>query len=267
MVAAFEGWNDAADAATTAVKYLRDRWGARKFASVDPEEFYDVSSTRPQVRLVGGATRHIVWPSNDLYAAVMPHFPHDVVLLIGSEPQLRWRTFCHELVEAATELDVELVIILGALLADVPHTRPVKVTGSAYSPELIERLGLQRSRYEGPTGIVGILHDALGKAGLASASLWASVPHYVAATPSPKAALALVNRTATLIDVPVITADLTQQATDYERQVSEVVAADEDVAAYVSRLEESDDSEGLELTSGEELADELQRFLREQGDR
>jgi predicted ATP-grasp superfamily ATP-dependent carboligase len=197
----------------------------------------------------------------------MPHFPHDAVLLIGSEPQLRWRTFCRELVEAATELDVELVIILGALLADVPHTRPVKVTGSAYSPELIERLGLQRSRYEGPTGIVGILHDALGKAGLASASLWASVPHYVAATPSPKAALALVNRTATLIDVPVITADLTQQATDYERQVSEVVAADEDVAAYVSRLEESDDSEGLELTSGEELADELQRFLREQGDR
>jgi predicted ATP-grasp superfamily ATP-dependent carboligase len=143
----------------------------------------------------------------------------------------------------------------------------VKVTGSAYTPELIERLGLQRSRYEGPTGIVGVLHDALGKAGLASASLWASVPHYVAATPSPKAALALVNRTATLIDVPVITADLTQQATDYERQVSEVVAADDDVAAYVSRLEESDDSEGLELTSGEELADELQQFLREQGDR
>jgi proteasome assembly chaperone (PAC2) family protein len=266
LIAAFEGWNDAAESATTAVRYLRDRWGARPFASIDPEEFYDFSSTRPQVRLTDGFTREIVWPANELSAASLAHHHHDVVMLVGSEPQLRWRTFCAELVDVALELKVELIVILGALLADVAHTRPVKVSGSAVSTELVTRLGLQRSRYEGPTGIVGVLHDALAKAEMPSASLWAAVPHYVAATPSPKAALALVERAARLIEVPVVTADLAQLAADYERQVSEVVAGDEDVSAYVSRLEESSDSEGLELTSGEELAAELQRFLREQGD-
>ena len=266
LVAAFEGWNDAAESATTAVRYLRDRWGGRPFASIDPEEFYDFSSTRPQVRLTDGFTREIVWPANELSAASLAHHDHDVVMLVGSEPQLRWRTFCAEVVDVAVELRVELIVILGALLADVAHTRPVKVSGSAASPELVTRLGLQRSRYEGPTGIVGVLHDALAKAKVPSASLWAAVPHYVAATPSPKAALALVERAASLIEVPVVTADLAQLAADYERQVSEVVAADEDVSAYVSRLEESSDSEGLELTSGEELAAELQRFLREQGE-
>jgi len=158
------------------------------------------------------------------------------------------------------------MVTLGALLADVAHSRPVKITGSAVDPDLVKTLGLRRSQYEGPTGIVGVLHDALAKADVPSASLWAAVPHYVAATPSPKAALALVERTARLISVPVVTADLAQLAADYERQVSEVVAADEDVSAYVARLEENTDSEGLELTSGEDLAAELQRFLREQGD-
>jgi proteasome assembly chaperone (PAC2) family protein len=266
VIAAFEGWNDAGEGATSAVRYLRDRWGSRPFASIDPEEFYDFSSTRPRVRLAEGLTREIVWPSNELAAASLGPEGRDVITLIGSEPQLRWRTFCGELVEVFTELDAQLIVVLGALLADVAHTRPVKVTGSAADPELVQRLGLQRSRYEGPTGIVGVLHDALAKAGVPSASLWAAVPHYVAATPSPKASLALVERTARLIEVPVVTADLTQLAADYEQQVSEVVAADEDVAAYVSRLEETTDSEGLELTSGEELAAEVQRFLREQGD-
>jgi predicted ATP-grasp superfamily ATP-dependent carboligase len=266
LIAAFEGWNDAAEAATTAARYLRDRWGARPFASLDPEEFYDFSSTRPQVKLAEGFTRQIVWPSNQLSAAILPSEDHDVVLLIGTEPQLRWRTFCAELVGVAQELGVELVVSLGALLADVAHTRPVKVTGSAANPELVQELGLQRSRYEGPTGIVGVLHDAFAKAGIRSASLWAAVPHYVAGTPSPKAALALVERAARLLEVRVVAADLAQLAVDYERQVTEVVEADEDVSAYVNRLEETNDDEGMELASGEELAAELQRFLREQGD-
>ncbi|MDQ3979598.1 MAG: PAC2 family protein [Actinomycetota bacterium] len=266
LIAAFEGWNDAAEAATTAARYLRDRWGARPFASVDPEEFYDFSSTRPQVKLAEGFTRRIVWPANQLSAARLTGEDHDVVLLIGTEPQLRWRTFSAEVVSIAQDLGVELVVTLGALLADVAHTRPVKVTGSAASRELVEELGLQRSRYEGPTGIVGVLHDAFAKAGIPSASLWAAVPHYVAGTPSPKAALALVERAARLLEVRVVAADLAQLAVDYERQVTEVVEADEDVSAYVTRLEETNDAEGLELASGEELAAELQRFLREQGD-
>ncbi|HEX6597097.1 MAG TPA: PAC2 family protein [Acidimicrobiales bacterium] len=264
LIAAFEGWNDAAEAASTAVRYIRDRWGARPFASIDPEDFFDFSATRPQVKLREGLTREIVWPSNQFFGAAVTEAGRDVVLMIGSEPQLKWRTFCNQVVSVAAELDVELVVILGALLADVAHTRPVKVTGSAVDADLVARLGLQRSRYEGPTGIVGVLHDALNKASVPSASLWAAVPHYVAGTPSPKAALALVERAAQLLDIPVVTADLAQLAVDYERQVSEVVAGDEDVAAYVSRLEETTDSEGLELTSGEELAAEFQKFLREQ---
>ena len=266
LVAAFEGWNDAAEAATTAARYLRDRWGARPFASVDPEEFYDFSATRPQVKLTHGFTRQIIWPANQLSAARMPSEERDVVLLIGTEPQLKWRTFSGEVVSVAQELGVELVVTLGALLAYVAPTRPVKVTGSAANPELVQELGLQRSRYEGPTGIVGVLHDSFAKAGIPSASLWAAVPHYVAGTPSPKAALALVERAARLLEVPVVAADLAQLAVDYERQVTEVVEADEDVSAYVNRLEESNDAEGLEFASGEELAAEFQRFLREQGD-
>lgn len=264
LIAAFEGWNDAAEAASTAVRYIRDRWGARPFASIDPEEFFDFSATRPHVKLREGLTREIVWPSNQFFRATVTEAGRDVVLLVGSEPQLRWRTFCAEIVSVATALDVELVVILGALLADVAHTRPVRVTGSAVDADLVAKLGLHRSRYEGPTGIVGVLHDALNRTGLPSASLWAAVPHYVAATPSPKAALALVEQASELLSIPVVSADLAQQAVDYERQVNEVVAGDEDVAAYVSRLEETVDSEGLELTSGEELAAEFQKFLREQ---
>ena len=264
MIAAFEGWNDGGDAASSAVKYLRDRWGARPFAAVEPEEFYDFSSTRPHVRLAEGLTREIVWPSNRFYSASLQAEGRDVVLLLGHEPQLRWRTFCAEILGVATELAVSQVVLLGALLADVAHTRPVKITGATSDPELMARLGLQGSRYEGPTGIVGILNDALGKAGVPTVSLWASVPHYVGDTPSPKAALALVQRTSGAIDVPVVASDLAQLAADYENQVSEVVAANSEVAAYVARLEEDADSEGLEYASGEELAAEFQRFLREQ---
>jgi proteasome assembly chaperone (PAC2) family protein len=265
LVAAFEGWNDAADAASTAARYLKERWGARPFANIDPEEFFDFSSTRPQVRLTSGLQREILWPRTELSAAALPDTARDVVVLVGSEPQLRWRTFAAQVVGVANELGAELVVTLGALLADVAHTRPVRVTGTAADAELVARLGLERSTYEGPTGIVGVLHDAFRTAQLQSASLWAAVPHYVAATPSPKATLALVRRTASLLSTPVITDDLEQRALDYERQVSEVVATDDDVAAYVRRLEQSADADDpLELQSGDALAAELERFLREQ---
>ena len=269
LIAAFEGWNDAADAATTAARYLRQQWGARPFASIDPEDFYDFSSTRPQVRLTEGLTREILWPTNELSAAAMPGGARDAVILVGVEPQLKWRTFASEIVGIARELDVGLVLTLGALLADVPHTRPVRVTGTAANPELVARLGLERSRYEGPTGIVGVLHDACNKASVASASLWAAVPHYVAATPSPKATLALVERAADLLSTSLVATDLEIASAAYERQVSEVVASDEDVSAYVERLEESADEdeellEGTDLPSGETLVAELEKFLREQ---
>lgn len=269
LIAAFEGWNDAGDAASTALKYLRDRWEARAFAEVDPEEFYDFSSTRPNVVLVDGETRAIEWPSNDFAAAALPGSRRDAVLLLGTEPQLKWRTFCRHIVDVAEQVGADLVLTLGALLADVPHTRPVQVTGTAADEDLIGRLGLQRSRYEGPTGIVGVLHDAFAQAGIPSASLWAAVPHYVAATPSPKAALALVQRATDLLASPLAVTDLEIAAASYERQVSEVVESDDDVADYVRQLEERIEEEDAldedDLPTGEALAQELERFLREHG--
>ena len=276
LVAAFEGWNDAADASSTAARYLRDRWETRPFADVDPEEFFDFSSTRPQVRLDEGLTREILWPATELSAGSLPGTQRDVVVLVGTEPQLRWRTFCAELVGVATELGVEWAVTLGALLADVAHTRPIRLTGTAADPELVARLGLERSRYEGPTGIVGVLHDAFRKARIPSASLWAAVPHYVAATPSPKAALALVRGAAQLLSTSMVTTDLEIASASYESQVSEVVESDDDIASYVRRLEEAADAEAHERErqeaegilpgdiSGDALVAELERFLRDQ---
>ena len=268
LLAAFEGWNDAADAASTAVRFLRDQWSARPFATIDHEDFYDFTATRPQVRLVEGITRRIEWPENELSWAALPGASRDVVVLLGHEPQLKWRTFTEQVVTLAKDLDVELIVILGALLADVAHTRPVRVTGTAADAELVRRLNLGRSTYQGPTGIVGVLHDAFSKAHLPSASLWAAVPHYVASTPSPKASLALVERAAELLSTKVDTTDLRVTAAHYEREVSEVVAADDDVMAYVQRLEanvdDDEDVAGMEMVSGEVLAAELERFLREE---
>ena len=267
LLAAFEGGNDAADAASTAVRYMRDRWSARSFATIDHEDFYDFTATRPQVRLVNGITRRIEWPETELSWAPLPGADRDVVVLLGHEPQLKWRTFTEQIVAVAGDLNVELIVILGALLADVPHSRPVRVTGTAADAELVRRLGLGRSTYEGPTGIVGVLHEAFSKSHLPSASLWAAVPHYVAATPSPKAALALVQRAVDLLSTEVDAEDLEVAAADYERQVDDVVAADDDVSAYVRRLESSaddDDVADMETVSGDALVAELERYLREQ---
>ncbi len=278
LVAAFEGWNDAGDASTTAVRWLADRFDARPFATIDSEEFFDFTSTRPRVEIIDGASRQIVWPETQLSAAAIAATGHDLVLLTGTEPQLRWPTFCRHIVEVAEALDVEMVITLGALLAEVPHSRPTSVIGTAYDAAVVDALGLRRSTYEGPTGIVGVLHDAFQQAGIASASLWAAVPTYVPGAPSPKAALALVERTATLVGLPVITTDLEIATASYERQISELVASDDDTAAYVARLEadadsgsdDDDDDDVLDDELGElsedgagELVEELERYLRE----
>lgn len=269
MVAAFEGWNDAGDAASSAAAYLASTWQARPFASIDPEEFYDFTATRPEVRLLDGVTRTIEWPANVFAAAALPGRDRSVVFLQGVEPQLRWRTFCAAVVEVATSVGVETVLTLGALLAETPHTRPVRVTTTTADDALAGRLGLEQSRYQGPTGIVGVLHDAFRQAGVASASLWAAVPHYVGQTPSPKATLALVERAAQLLDVPVQTTDLDVAAAAYERQVSEVVAGDEDAIAYVRSLEEADDGPadlaGLHSPGADALAAEVERYLRDHG--
>jgi predicted ATP-grasp superfamily ATP-dependent carboligase len=261
MIAAFEGWNDAADAASGAAGYLARSWNARPFAEIDPEVFFDFTATRPQVRLEEGRKRVIDWPANVMAVAKVPSTDEDVVILQGVEPQLKWRTFCEGVVTAARDLEVELVVTLGALLAEVPHTRPVRVTGTAGNPEVAARLGLKRSRYEGPTGIVGVLHDSFSRARIPSASMWANVPHYLGQTPSPKATLALVTRTADLLGSSVQTTDLEIASASYERQVNELVAADEDAADYVARLERQEPEDGDE-SAGDALAAEAERFLR-----
>jgi proteasome assembly chaperone (PAC2) family protein len=265
LLAAFRGWNDGAQAASLAAGYLAKTWDAEQFAEIDPEDFFDFQATRPHVSLEDGLTRRIEWPETGFYHARPEGLDRDVVLLLGIEPNLRWRTFTELVVGLARELEVELMITLGALLADVPHTRPAPVTGSASDSELVERLGLSASRYEGPTGIVGVLHDACREAGIPSASLWAAVPHYVSLTPSPRAAVALCERLGSLIGVDIDVDELEEAAQSYEEQVSEAVASDEETASYVEELERRTDSieESSDLPSGEALAAELTRFLRE----
>jgi proteasome assembly chaperone (PAC2) family protein len=269
LVAAFRGWNDGAQAASLAASFLAQAWEARRFADIDPEEFFDFQATRPHVALEDGLTRRIDWPETAFYHGSIPGTERDAVLALGIEPNLRWRTFSEEIVELAGELGVELVVTLGALLADVPHTRPAPVTGSATDPKLVEELGLASSRYEGPTGIVGVVHDACRAAELPSASLWAAVPHYASLAASPKAALALCERLAGLLGTQFDLGDLERASEAYEQQVSEAVASDEETEAYVHQLEERRDALGdeLDVPSGESLAAELTRFLKEHEER
>ena len=266
MVAAFEGWNDAADAASGALTWLRHRWRASRVAHLDAEDFYDFQVARPHVSIVEGTTRKISWPANDLFVAHVEEVGRDVVLVSGVEPNLRWRTFCAMIIDAARQTGCEMVVTLGALLADVPHSRPIRLTGTAADPDLIERLGLQHSRYEGPTGIVGVLHDACREAGIPSVSLWAPVPHYVASPPNPKATRALIERLAELLGIPIGVGDLGEAAAAWEQRVNDLVSSDPDVASYVQQLEERDDDQIDEedLPSGDTIAAELERFLREE---
>ena len=268
MVTAFKGWNDGGQAATVAAGYLVQQWDATRFADIDPEAFMDFQAVRPTVTLDEGLSRRIEWPENAFYHASIPGADRDAVILVGVEPNYRWRGFTDIVTGLARDLGVELVVTLGALLADVPHTRPAPVTGAATDPALVEELGLQLSRYEGPTGIVGVLHDACRGAGLRSVSLWSAVPHYVSLAPSPRAAKALCARLSDLLGTPIDMTELDEAEAEYAAQVSEAVASDPDTQAYVEELEQRADTiesfaEGGELPTGESLAAELTRFLRE----
>jgi predicted ATP-grasp superfamily ATP-dependent carboligase len=270
MVCAFRGWNDAADAASAALTFVGSALGATRFATIDPEEFFDFQSTRPKIRLTEGRTREVTWPAIEIYEARIPRAPRDLILLSGAEPSMRWPTFTRTVLELAEALGVQLVVTLGALLADVPHTRPVGITGIASDDALVSKLGLSSASYEGPTGITGVLHAACDQGGMPSASLWAAVPHYVAAAPNPKAALALVRKLEGLIGVSVDASELETAAEEYERQVNLAVRSDPDVQAFVERLEEAageaeEPENPTDLPSGDVIAREFQRFLRQRG--
>src|SRR6185295_10818507 len=277
LVAAFSGWNDAADAASDGVRWLARTVGARVFATLDTEEYLDFQAARPTVELVDGVIREIQWPALAFSAGSLPGGGRDLVLLLGVEPNLRWPTFCDDVISVARTTGCELVVTLGALLGDVPHTRDMRCTGSATDEVLAAKLGMERSRYEGPTGIVGVLHDAARRVGFASASIWAPVPHYVATAPNPKATHALLTRLGSLLDVGFELSDLEIAASAWERSVDEVVAGDADASSYVERLEhrydESADAATLEtdnVTNSDDdedwLAEDFERYLREQGD-
>ena len=278
LVAAFTGWNDAGDAASGALAWLASRWETTEVATLDPEPFYDFADTRPRLRLEDDGSRSLIWPSNDLMAATVDSSETpdgsetELALLVGTEPQLKWRTFAQQIVDMAQQLDSPLVVTLGALLADVPHTRPTPIYGSSDDPKMAAQLGLTPSSYEGPTGIVGVLHNACAAAGLQTASLWAAVPGYASEIPSPKASLALVRRLGTLLDLSPDTSELEKMATSYERHVSELADQADETSEYIAQLESAYDQEAAENGEMEEMrstdpgdfVDQIEQFLRNQ---
>jgi proteasome assembly chaperone (PAC2) family protein len=269
VVVAFEGWSDAGDAATSAVGYLKGKWNAQEFASIDPEEFFDFQAHRPLVRLNDQGIREITWPSTAFSYASVPGSDRDAVLLSGIEPSMRWATFTDLLLEVCEFTGADIVVGLGALLAGRPHTRPVRVTGTATTPELATRFGISTPRYEGPTGILGIIADACRRRDLDCVSLWGWVPHYLQGSPSPSAALAILQRLSGLLDITIDLSDLESRSRAHESRVADAVRSDPDIAATVEELERQADAEDMnDLPSGEELAAEVERFLRNQrGDR
>ncbi|MGO4201601.1 PAC2 family protein [Rhodococcus sp. TAF43] len=270
LIAAFEGWNDAGDAASGAVEHLELTWDAKPLAELDSEDYYDYQVNRPIIRQVDGVTREIVWPTTQLSLCSPPGSDRDVLLLRGIEPNMRWRSFCDELLEFVDELGVHTVVILGALLADTPHSRPVPVTGTAHSVEAAEHFNLEQTRYEGPTGIAGVLQDACVKAGVPAVSFWAAVPHYVSQPPNPKATIALLQRVEDVLDIEVPLGDLPNQAEDWEESISEMTRDDEEIAEYVRTLEERGDAEtnisdAISKIDGDALAAEFEKYLRRRG--
>ena len=270
LVCSFRGWNDAAGSASAALATVASSLDSELVASVDPEEFFDFQANRPMISLEEGQTRRIDWPANSLIAAAAPSAQRDLVLLDGTEPNLRWRTFGEAIAGAAERMGVEMVITLGALLAEVAHTMPVPITGLASDPDLVEELDLSRSTYEGPTGIVGVVHDICRGRGMSSASLWAAVPHYVAAVPNPKAALALLHRLEGLTGIAVDAPELEEETGSYEEQVGRAVAANPEIEELMQRIEEQQveqlSEEGGDLPSADTIASDFQRFLRQRGD-
>ncbi|CAB4916033.1 unannotated protein [freshwater metagenome] len=271
LLCSFSGWNDAGEAASSALRFLGSQFGATRFAKLDPDEFFDFQETRPTIRLVDGRTREVEWPTVEIWAARVPRAPRDLIIVSGPEPSMRWRGFCSSLLELSEALGVQMSITVGALLADVPHTRPVPLVGLASDDSLIDPASLSPTSYEGPTGITGVVYSAFQDAGIPSVSLWASVPHYVAAAPNPKASLALVRKIESLVGIAVDASELERAALDYERRVSAAVSGDDGVRRFVERLEQAADAELPELDeedvpSGDVIARDFQRFLNQRGD-
>ena len=270
LLAAFEGWNDAGEAASSAVEHLALEWDARPLADIDSDEYYDFQVNRPTVNQIDGVTRRIDWPTTSISYCSPRGADRDIVLVRGIEPNMRWRAFCAEIVDLAQELGVETTVMLGALLADTPHTRPVPVTGAAYSSESAARYNLAESRYEGPTGITGVLQDLFVQAGLPAVSFWAAVPHYVSTPPNPKATVALLTRVEEVLDIEVPLGTLPEQAEEWERAVTEMTEDDEEIADYVRGLEERGDAEVdtdevMAKIDGDALAAEFERYLKRRG--
>ncbi|HWJ66801.1 MAG TPA: PAC2 family protein [Nocardioides sp.] len=266
VIAAFEGWNDAAESATAVVDHLMRVWDAQVVAAIDPEDYYDFQVNRPNVGIDDNGFRKLTWPSTHVAVASPPDLDRDVILIRGIEPNMRWRAFTAELLAAIDELGGELLVTLGALLSDSPHTRPIPVSGSSTEPDLLERLDLEQSTYEGPTGIVGVLQDACTQVDLPAVSYWAAVPHYVAQPPCPKATLALLGRLEDLLETSIPLGDLPEEARAWERGVDELAEEDEDIADYVRSLEESRDTADLPEASGEAIAREFERYLKRRGE-
>jgi len=266
VIAAFEGWNDAGEAASAAMAHLSAAWDASPIGEVDPEDYYDFQVTRPVLDVADGKTTRLTWPTTRLAVACPAGFTRDLVIVHGIEPNMRWRGFCGELVDGFTRLGTELVILVGALLADSPHTRPVPVTVAASDEKLAAALQIEPVDYQGPTGIVGVLQDACATAGIPAVSLWAAVPHYVAQPPSPKATLALLRGIEDVLDAPMPLGDLPDEARAWERGVNELAEQDAEVAEYVRALEEAKDATDLPEASGDAIAREFERYLRRRGE-
>ncbi|MBT4948601.1 MAG: PAC2 family protein [Candidatus Nanopelagicales bacterium] len=262
MICAFEGWNDAAESASGVISHLRDKWNAELLLELDPEEYYDYQVNRPHTYVTDSGERGIVWPGTRIYSAHVPELSRDVVLVAGIEPNIKWPQFIREILGVATELDTNLVLTLGALLSDNPHTRPVPVSATTNDPQMLLELDVERSTYEGPTGIVGAIASACEQFGIPSLSLWASVPHYVGQSPCPKASLALVTKIEELLDLPIPLGDLTEDARAWEAGVNELARDDEEIADYVAQLEEEQDTAELPEASGDAIAKEFERYLR-----
>ena len=271
MIVAFSGWNDAAEAASGAVEHLLSGWRDKSddvlpelIAQVESEDYYDFQVNRPQVSIDESQIRSITWPSTQVFGLAVPSMPRDLVIVTGVEPSMRWKSFTSDLLDLADDLEVSLVVTLGSLLADTPHTRPITVTGTGAHPSIADRLGVSVSKYEGPTGILGIIQDACMRRGVDAISLWAAVPHYAASSPSPKATLALVNTLEEFLDVSIPLSDLPERADIWEKEVNDLAAEDSEVADYVKALEESKDAADLPEVSGDSIAKEFERYLRRQ---
>ena len=269
MVMAFSGWNDAAEGASGAIEHLLSIWREKDdeilpqlIADVEPEDFYDFQVNRPQVSIDDSSIRNITWPSTQIFGLEIPSMDRDLVIVTGVEPSMRWKTFTTDLLDLADDLEVSLVVTLGSLLADTPHSRPITVTGTGAHPNIAERLGVSVSQYEGPTGILGIIQDGCMRRGIDAISLWAAVPHYASASPSPKASLALINALEDFLDVSFPLGTLQEDADEWEKSVDELAAEDTDVAEYVKALEESKDAAELPDVSGDSIAKEFERYLR-----